>query len=317
LDTLPEKPKQPAAEKAPGSARNIYVILNPVAGNSSVEEIRKLLESHCNTHSWGYEIYETTGEENIAEIASQACRDGANLVVAAGGDGTVAGVVNGLVKSDVPLGILPVGTGNGLARALSIPLNLPDAVALLAGGNRQMPLDAMQVGEKVYILNVSAGISSRAMRETPAEKKRRFGMLAYAWTFAQLLFGHQPRRFQLDIDHHQIEVRATEVLVSNGAALKERASLLGPRESFSDGQFEVYILTARTLAEYLRLVWQVIRKPEQRKADLRDLRVKESITIRSLGRPQPVQADGEMIGQTPVDVRILPRALQVIVPEET
>jgi YegS/Rv2252/BmrU family lipid kinase len=299
-----------------GLSRRVYVVVNPVAGHASAGEIRSALERHFEGQGWSVEIYETTGEENVAELTRQACGRGFDLVVAAGGDGTVAGVVNGLVHRDVPLGILPVGTGNGLARALNIPLTLDSSLALLTGGHELLPIDAMQVGEAYYLLNVSAGISARAMRRTPPEIKRRFGMLAYVWTIVGEALGFQPRRFNLSIDGHQVEVRAAEILVSNGAPLQEDSPLLGRREDFGDGQFDIFVITARSLLDYLRILWDLIQGPANRKTDLRRLTMKECLRIEALRRPQPVQADGEVVGYTPVEVRLVPGPVRVIVPEQ-
>ncbi|HEX7973079.1 MAG TPA: diacylglycerol kinase family protein [Anaerolineales bacterium] len=295
--------------------KKIFVILNPVGGHSNPDSIRRALDESCTSLGWSYEIYETTGKENVADITRAACQRGIDMVIAAGGDGTVAEVVNGMVNSPIPLGIIPVGTGNGLARALSIPLNPADAIKLLADGHQVMAIDAMQVGDKFYVLDVSAGISSRAMRDTSTEQKRRFGVVAYAWIILRQLLTFQPRRYNLIIDGHQVQVSAAEILVSNGVLLEKPPFPLGPREYFNDGQFNVYVLLARNLLDYLRLIGQFLINPKKRKAELRSLTVKQSISIDAVRRTQPVQADGELIGRTPVEVCIVPNAIQVIVPQ--
>jgi len=296
--------------------QHVYVILNPAAGTSSVDDTRALVAEHFSTRGWTYEIYETSGaeDEDVAAIAREACEKGAGLVVAAGGDGTVAGVVNGLVHTGIPLGIIPAGTGNGLARSLNIPLEAEAAVRLIASEHIYQPLDAMKVGDQYFVLNVSAGISSRSMDETPAEQKQRFGMLAYARTILNQLSGSQRAQYRLLIDDHEVNVRAMEVLVSNGAPLKEGPFLLGPVEALNDDMFEVHILTARSLGEYLGLIWEMLTRRQGRKKELKTLPVKQRIRIEALDRPQAVQADGELIGETPVEVEVVSSALQVITP---
>jgi YegS/Rv2252/BmrU family lipid kinase len=295
--------------------KNVFVVLNPVAGHAKAEEILKLVEERFGGHGWEYNVYETTGKENVAEIAGSACAEGAGLVIAAGGDGTVAGVVNGLVHTGVPLGILPVGTGNGLARALSIPLSVTEALDLITGPHEVQTIDALQVQDQYYVLNVSAGISARSMQKTGYEQKQRFGMAAYVWTFINEVIGFEPRRFNLVVDDRRLQVRATEILVTNGAILQDSpVDLFGSAESFTDGQVEAHLLLARSLTGYLRLLWQLFSQPQGRKEELRKLVVQETMTIDAVRRPQPVQADGELIGKTPVEIRVVPQALQVIVP---
>jgi diacylglycerol kinase family enzyme len=103
-------------------------------------------------------------------------------------------------------------------------------------------------------------------------------------------------------------------LVANGTLLQEPPFPYGSPEGFNDQQLDVYILSARTLPDYLRLLWGLLRRSAKRQAELRTLRFRTSITIDARGRPQPVQADGESIGQTPVTVELAPSAIRVIVP---
>jgi YegS/Rv2252/BmrU family lipid kinase len=296
--------------------QHIYVILNPIAGHSEVEDLRPAMKKCFEGADITYEIYETTGEENIAEITRKACAHGADLVIAAGGDGTVAGVVDGLVKEDIPLGIVPVGTGNGLARALGIPLDPQAALELILGEHRTLTLDTLQVGDRYFTLNVSAGISSRAMRETPPEKKRRFGVLAYVQTIVKDALQGKTSVFNLIVDGRRWRVRGAEVLVSNGLLLQEPPLLYGPRETYQDGKLELNILTAEKATDYVRLAKDLLLDPQDSKTDLQDMSVHQSLVLDVAGRSLPVQADGELIGHTPVEVRLAPKALKVIIPGE-
>lgn len=299
----------------PKEIERIYVIMNPVAGNVETETLHEAVDSLCKRQNWKYEIYETTGEEDVAAVARKASEEGANLVIAAGGDGTVAGVVNGLVGSQVPVGVVPMGTGNGLARAMNIPLDILEALEVLAGEHEVHEVDVMKVGDQHFVLNVSAGLSSRGMMKTPAEEKQRLGILAYAKNILRDAVQTEPLVFNLTLDNHQVQVQATEVLLSNGVVLEEPV-LFGSREKYSDGCFDVNILTASSPTEFVRLAWDVLVNPEKPKENLRDLTVKERFVLDVEGEPVPVQADGEVIGETPVEVQVLPRAIRLVVPKE-
>ena len=144
------------------SNQKVFVVFNPKAGKEGqADEVRAAVASHFTAPQWTSEIYETTGkeDEDVAAICRAACAHGATLVVSAGGDGTLVGVGNGLVNSPVPLGILPLGTGNDLARILSIPLKLDEAMDLLVNDHDVMEVDALKVGERHFFSNVSVGIS--------------------------------------------------------------------------------------------------------------------------------------------------------------
>jgi diacylglycerol kinase (ATP) len=296
--------------------RNIYAVINPVAGNASAEDIRQALLNRFDEGDHTVDIYETTGKENVAELTRQACQNGANLVIAAGGDGTIAGVVNGLVGSDVPLGILPAGTGNGLARAFQIPLNLEDALDLLTGEHSFCPIDAMKVGDKYYLLNVSAGIGARAMKKTPHTIKRRFGFAAYVWSVFSELVGFSPKRFNLVADGLQMQVRATEVLVSNSSLFENMSKPLGEPGDFSDRSLDVYIIPGRSFGYYLRMAAEVLSRSPRNADTLQHISVEKSIQIDSIGVPQPAQADGEVIGSTPIHIELKPEAVRIIVPHD-
>ncbi len=159
------------------SNQKVFVVFNPKAGKEDpADEVRAALARHFTPPQWTSEIYETTGQEDedVAAICRAACARGASLVIAAGGDGTLVGVGNGLVHSPVPLGILPLGTGNDLARILLIPLKLDEAMDLLVSDHTVMEVDALQVGERHFFSNVSVGISPEVMNDTELGGKETF-----------------------------------------------------------------------------------------------------------------------------------------------
>jgi YegS/Rv2252/BmrU family lipid kinase len=295
-------------------AKQILVILNPSAGSANTEHVRQVLAHRLSNQGWTYSVHEITADDDVAAVVRCACSEGVELVIAAGGDGTVASVVNGLWQTTACLGILPLGTGNILARAMAIPDTPEQAMDLIVGAHHVQPLDVMRVDEQAFVLNVSAGISARAMRDTRSKDKRRFGVLAYVWTIASDLLRLRPRHFKLTVDEHQIQVRASEILVANGTFLLEPPFPYGPPEGFNDQQLNAYILTARTLADYLRLLWGLLRPTAKRETALHTLPIRTSITIDVLHGSQPVQADGESIGHTPITVELLPSAVRLIVP---
>jgi diacylglycerol kinase (ATP) len=294
----------------------VYVIMNPVAGNANSLDIRDTLENCFPPDRHRIEIYETSGDEDLTEITRQACENGADLVIAAGGDGTVAGVVNGLINTGVPLGLLPLGTGNGLARAMKVPLDPEEAIELLAGDYCLMDLDVMQAEDKYFILNVSAGASAKAMRATPPESKQQFGIAAYVWTIASELIGLSPRKYELLVDGIQMQVRAAEILVSNGTILTNPPEPLGHPREFTDSKLDVYIVQTRTLLDYLRTAWELFSKPQEKKTNIKHIQVSESIRIDTIGDSQPTQGDGEPLSETPVEIRLTPKAIKVIVPKD-
>jgi diacylglycerol kinase family enzyme len=235
-------------------------------------------------------------------------------VIAAGGDGTVLGAANGLVKSQVPLGILPLGTANFLARILLIPLKLDEALALIVGVHAIADVDALAVGERCFFSNVSVGMSPDAVDDTKAADKKTFGRLAYVVAMLKQARIFRLRRYMVKLDGTSRFVRAAEVLISNTTLLEKPPSLFGPPKTLGDGQLEVYVVTARTIGDYLRLGWDVFFRSGKQAAKMSHWEARRGASIDALRRPSLVQADGEMIGHTPVEIHLVPKALHVIMP---
>ena len=144
-------------------------------------------------------VCEPAPGESLFEQVRDAVASGCDLVVAAGGDGTVSAVADALAGGQVPLGIVPLGTANVLAGELGIPFDLDLACALLAGDHAFAKIDAMELRGKHYVTQVGVGLDAEMIRDTPDEHKRRFGRVAYLWTAAARLLGARSRRFTLTV----------------------------------------------------------------------------------------------------------------------
>ncbi len=297
--------------------QKVFVVFNPKAGKEDqADQIRAAFTQHFTPPDWTSEIYETTGEqgEDVAAICRAACARGADLVVAAGGDGTLIGVANGLINSRIPLGIPPLGTGNDLARALLIPLKLDEAIDLLVTDHVVTEVDALKVGQRHFFSNVSVGISPQMMRDTQSVHKKIFGRLAYILAMIKRSSIFQLQRYTLTLDGRVRSIRAAEVLISNTTLLVKPPFLFGAPATLVDGQLEVYIVRAQTVGDYVRLLWDLFRRPGRSAAKLIHLAATHSVRIEA-DRSHLVQADGEVIGHTPVEVQLVHKAIHVIRPQ--
>jgi YegS/Rv2252/BmrU family lipid kinase len=292
----------------------VFVVLNPVAGSCSADDVRQALDRHLGSAD-AYEIYETTGQddEDIAATVRVAADSGFAVVAAAGGDGTVSEVAEGLIGQDTPMGIIPVGTANVFARELALPLDLDGACAALADPHSTTSVDAMKVGGKFYILQIGIGIDALMIRDTDRAAKRRFGRAAYLWTAFTRLIGFQPVRFTIVADGRRSRPRALQVLIANGGVLGVPPFRWGPHIRPDDGRIDVCVVSARTALDYAGLIWHTLLSQQRRDRNVRYYSARQSIGI-SADRPMPIQADGEIIGETPVQVQVIPHAIQVIVP---
>ena len=296
--------------------QKVFVVFNPKAGNAEGSDaMRSTLAGHFTSPRWISEIYETTGKEDLAAICRAACERGVLLVIAVGGDGTVVGVANGLVNSKVPLGIVPLGTGNVLARVLGVPLKVDEALDMLTGDHDVLEMDALKVEDRYLFSNVSVGLSPQVMKDTKSAQKERLGLLAYLWTMLKESRLFKLRRYTLTIDGQKQRINTAEIMISNTTLLEAPPHVWGPPETLTDSQLEVYVVMAHTLGDYVRLVWDVLRHGGQSAAKFDHWTGQHSIRIDTDQGAQLVQGDGEVIGHTPVEIQIVPKSLRVIMPK--
>lgn len=291
------------------------VILNPVAGTLDAGTVREIIERHLNSHNWAYDIYETSAREDTAAFIRQTLRQqGYSLVIAAGGDGTVSMVADGMVDSELPVAILPVGTTNTLAQELGIPLNIEDACRLLTGEHSVMGLDGMQVGEQIFLLHISIDLFALTIEKTERRAKQRFGRLAYLWTALVQWLGYQPCRFILSTDGRSIRrIRAASVFLTNIGAIGMPPFYWGPHIRPDDGLLDICIIRARTFFDYLKVIYYAMQGRQLPNPHITYLTARQIVTIWA-NRPLPVQGDGEIIGETSITVKVVPEALHLIVP---
>jgi YegS/Rv2252/BmrU family lipid kinase len=308
-DTEPARDASPS-DDCPGQ---VVAIMNPKAGSAARGAIRGALEACFAEGEARLEIYEIRDGDDLGAVVRERLARGVGLVIATGGDGTVSAVADALAGSGTPMGILPMGTANVLARELGIPLDLAAAARLLAERYEHVRIDAMRVGRRHYLTQVGVGLDALMIRDTTTEWKRRLGKLAYLWSAVKHLAGFQPRRFTLEIDGRTIKTKASEVVVINVGTLGQAPFRWGPGIRLDDGALDVCVSKARTILHYLVLAWHVMTGRHGSDPNVHYYRAHRSIVIATKHR-LPVQADGEVIGETPVRVNLALGAVTVVVP---
>jgi YegS/Rv2252/BmrU family lipid kinase len=290
-----------------------FIVLNPVAGLVNAHTLKRLIEHRFHNQGWSTRVHITEAEENTTGVVSEELKKGVDLVVAVGGDGTIAAVAAGMVHSHVPLGIIPTGTWNAIARNLQIPFNPIRAVNLMTGKHNLKKLDLMSVGNSIHAMNLGVGFSATMVKNTARGEKRKLGNLAYFSNVIKQVFGLQLRRYTIEADGVRYRGRATEVFVANYGVVGLNAieNLLEIKPD--DGKVDILVLRARTILDLPSLFWEVFIKRQKKSPKYRRIEAVQSITIRTTP-PLTVQADGELIGETPVKITVLPRAVRVIVP---
>lgn len=288
-----------------------YVVINPVAGNSQLETVRGKIQSALQERAIPCEIYETTGKEKLREVIRSKVKEGFKLFIAAGGDGTLSAVVDGLAGTQLPLVIIPTGTWNTVAQIMGIPLEIDQAVDLLFQEHTIRTIDALQVDQSFFLLSISAGVGSRTIEDVKRHEKRRFGKLVDLWKGLRQLLKFRSYPFEVRIDGRLSKFRASELMVANSASIALKAVQLDPGIRMDDGKLNVCRIYANSLSDYLKLAISMLRGDQKHNWNVLCVEALQEVEIRSRER-LPVQGDGDVIGHLPVTVKIFPKAVNIV-----
>ncbi len=287
------------------------VVLNAHAGSG-----RDLDALDRQLTALGYEVRRTLGPGDATVVAAERARAGSPLIVAAGGDGTVSEVARGLIplRTEARFAILPLGTGNDLARTLGVPLDDVDGALAVIDGGRERVLDAIAVepdgGERTYAVNVAAGGFSGQVDEVlTAESKARWGPLAYLWSAAKVLPDLAGYQTTLSFDDGEAErVDALNVIVAN-ARTCAGGWAVAPTADPEDGLLDVVVVRSGSALDLARVAVALAKGDY-----LDEVMHRRARAVRVVSEPpMAFNVDGELLSRGSVTFRIVPRALRVLV----
>ncbi|HEX9164877.1 MAG TPA: diacylglycerol kinase family protein [Gemmatimonadales bacterium] len=293
------------------------LITNPAAARTTqgaVEAVRDQLR----TAGWQLDVVATVGPGDARRLSEEAVRQGMELVVVQGGDGTTMQAAAALVGTDVALGLIPGGTGNLLAGNLRIPKSVLRAAGVLARGHRRrIDLGKMVREDGLHYFSVAAGtgMDARIMAETASDEKRRWGIGAYMATTLRILPEMRSVHFHITVDGVEYDANAAVILVANCGEVIPPFLKLGHGITPDDGLLDVVVIRGDGIVDTMRAVWHVLwdLPPERAGGSFIGYARGRIIRIES-DVEQPVEMDGDAAGRTPFTAEIVPGAIQVIVP---
>lgn len=250
-----------------------------------------------------------------ADEASRAVREGFRIVVAAGGDGSVAGVAHALAGTDVALAVLPMGTFNYFARGLGMP-ETPEAAAraILDGSPHDIAVGTLN--GRVFLNNVSIGLYPAILEEREATYARfgRYRILAHIASLRTILRFQRPYRMVLQQDETQHRIRTPMVFIARSAYQLDQFGLEGA-QAISDDRFVLFLAPQQTRLGFLRLAWKLVRRRVDHGRDVL-VSTPRRIAVAVPGRRRiSVALDGEKLKmRLPLRIEIADHQLQVILP---
>ncbi len=289
--------------------RHILIIVNPAAGRARSSERRlgrfvaALERQGCTV------VLRRAGPSpgQVERLAGQA-EPGFDAIVAAGGDGTISAVVNGLGGRAVPFGVLPLGSANVLAREIRLP-HAPEALASLVVTGPASPIWPGRVGNRAFVMMASAGFDSEIVAALSPELKRRVGRLAFAWGFLVRLW-HCPA-CELTVRADGVEYRAAAVVAAKGRHYAG-PFVVAPGADLAEPVLELVLLDRRGRWAMLRYATALFLGRVPRLGDIAIVRARQASVAGN--RALPVQADGEIVGELPITLAVADRPLLLIRP---
>jgi diacylglycerol kinase (ATP) len=289
--------------------RQILIIVNPAAGRRRAAERRLGRFVAALEHRGCIVALRRAGPSmgEVERLAREAER-GFDAIVAAGGDGTVNAVVNGLQSSRMPVGVLPLGTANVLARELGLPRDPEQLAGLIAAG----PVSSVwpgRIGNRAFMMMASAGFDSEIVAAVRPGLKRRAGRLAFAWAILVRLWRY--RGSELLVRADGLEYRVAGVVAAKGRHYAG-PFIVAPGAKLSEPTLELVLLRASGRFAVLRYALALGFGFVPRLPGVTILRVREALVF---GEPSvPVQADGEIVGHLPVTIGVADEPLLLVEP---
>lgn len=252
--------------------------------------------------------------ENLPEIARDVARlhREADLVIVCGGDGSISSAAPAVIESGLPLGIIPAGTANDLARTLAIPLDFAAAADVIVEGHRRQ-IDVGLVNGHAFFNVASIGLSSELAQKLDPEIKKKFGRLGYAVAALRILAGAKRFRAKITEKGRSIHVGTYQIAIGNGR-LYGGGNVVEEKATIDDGNLDLYSLEMRNLWKLVLMLhafrsgthgaWEEVRTAKCVEFDI------------ETRRPMPINTDGEIVTATPAHFQVLPRAISVLAPSD-
>jgi diacylglycerol kinase (ATP) len=252
--------------------------------------------------------------DSLPEIARDVTRlhQTADIIVVCGGDGSISSAAPAVIESGLPLGIIPAGTANDLARTLSIPLDFAAAADVIVEGHSRQ-IDVGTVNGHAFFNVASIGISSELAQKLDPAIKKRFGRLGYAVAALRVILAAQRFRARIREKGESRTVSTYQVAIGNGR-LYGGGNVVEENAAIDDGTLDLYSLEVKNLWK-LALMLRAFRSGTH--GAWKEVRTAKCVEFDiETRRPMPVNTDGEIVTATPAHFRVLPRAISVLAPCE-
>ncbi|MBC5991457.1 diacylglycerol/lipid kinase family protein [Pontibacter cellulosilyticus] len=288
---------------------NILVVINPISGDVEKEALEEEIMEKCKEHHINCDIYRTTGEDDKHKIKTMLANKKYDAAYAAGGDGTVNILGSLLINTNTPLGIIPLGSGNGLSKDLNIPQDTEDALDLIHN-HIIRNIDTITINGVPSIHLSDLGFNALVVKRFCEGDSR--GPSSYAWIALQEYMGYVPKHYRIETDVDTFEGEAFMVTIANANAFGSNANI-NPNGILNDGKFEICLIEPFPKPAGLGILYKLYTDSIDTSVYTRKISCRRA-TIYNLDH-EVMHIDGEPVElENELKVEMHPKSLKVILP---
>ncbi len=289
--------------------KQALLVINPHSG--SVEAGSNGIDEELHRAGIETKSFFPEDPQRLSDVIS-AESDGVDMIIVGGGDGSLSGSLDAVLRTKLPLGVLPMGTANDFARSLGIPQDLTQAVRIIAQGQTRH-VDVGLVNDRPFLNVASIGFSVEVAKFHRGERKRRLRILSYPLSWIDAFKSHRPFAVRISHDEREMTRRCVQLAVGSGRHYGGGLTI-SEAAQIDDGWLHVYSIEPLTLLGWLRLLPSLKFGTLDKHSEVELLRA-QSVRV-TTKRPKAVNVDGELVCYTPAHFSIWPKALSVFAPNQ-
>lgn len=289
--------------------KNILYIINPISGIGKQKNIEELIRKYTDIASFDFQVKFTQGPCHGTELAKEAVTSGVDVVVAVGGDGTVNEIGQALVGSETAMGIIPTGSGNGLARHLKIPFSFEKAIKVI-NQCKIRKIDTATVNDQVFLSMAGVGYDAFVAKKFAKAPQR--GFLSYFRIVSNEYPLYKPKKYDLEIDGRIIRRKALFITLANSNQYGNNTSI-DPHARLDDGLIDVCIVRRIPLLLVPLYVPMLFTRTFHKTHYIEIIRAKNAVITRKKGKTIHLDGDPSSMGKV-LEMRVNPLSLNIIVP---
>lgn len=288
--------------------KRVLFITNPISGGTSKAGIPHLIDKYLDKDRFDYEIKFTEYAGHGAEMASEAAREGVDVIAAVGGDGTVNEVARAITHTSSALAILPCGSGNGLARHLMIPMNMRKSIEVI-NLYAVRDLDYGVINGHPFFCTCGMGFDADISQKFAEAGKR--GPITYVQKVLEEALKYKPQTYQIEIDGDKAAHKAFLISCANASQYGNNA-YIAPQASMSDGYMDVVIMEPFDLLEAPQIAIDMFNKTLDKSSRIKSFRAKQLVIHRE--KPGVIHFDGDpVMAEADVEVKLHPQGFKALI----